>query len=282
MAKFVGTRSTSEQTAKKKKLDPILHVIWLGAAFIILKSWSSHMPNRDWDSASAHSYLGQALFRGWYQDDWLVAANGGTYLWPITNILLFLPRYVGLPQIGNLLITIIVVYLTIQLLLGISKLVFNTRISRFQIHSAVILSILSPYWLAEIGTTLSSWVSSPLVLAGLLYLLRSQIEGNGKRELFLGGVLRGLAFSLRLTNAIFIISSLILLVIFLVGSSTNLRQEIKKLIYFISGLFVGVIPIIPWWVFTFFSTGNPIFPFYNNIFISAYYPLEIFKDTRWE
>jgi hypothetical protein len=240
------------------------------------------MPNRDWDAASAHSYLGQALFRGWYQDDWLVAANGGTYLWPITNLLLFLPRYFGFPQIGNLLITIIVVYLTIQILLGISKLVFNTQISRSQIHFAVILSILSPYWLAELGTTLSSWISVPLVLAGLFYLLRYQNDGFSKGDLFLSGVTLGLSFALRLTNVIYVLSSLVLLVIFTIGSLPSLQQKIKHFFYFISGIFVGIIPIIPWWMFTYFSTGNPVFPFYNNIFKSQYYPLENFKDTRWE
>ena len=245
-------------------------------------TWSDHMPNRDWDNASAHSYIGQALFRGWYQDDWLVAANGGTYLWPITNILLFLPRLFGFSQIGNLLITLIVVYATIQLLFGISKLVFKSQISRSQSHSAVVLSILSPYWLAEIGTTLSSWVSAPIVLAGLFFLLRYQNEGNRKGDLFLGGVTLGLSFALRLTNIIYILSSLILLVIFMVGNSSSLQQKIKNLLYFVSGLLAGIIPIIPWWVFTFFSTGNPVFPYYNNIFKSTYYPLENFKDTRWE
>ncbi len=259
-----------------------ISIIWSITSLFVFKSWSSHMPNRDWDAASAHSYLGQALFRGWYQDDWLVAANGGTYLWPITNLLLFLPRYFGFPQIGNLLITIIVVYLTIQILLGISKLVFNTQISRSQIHFAVILSILSPYWLAELGTTLSSWISVPLVLAGLFYLLRYQNDGFSKGDLFLSGVTLGLSFALRLTNVIYVLSSLVLLVIFTIGSLPSLQQKIKHFFYFISGIFVGIIPIIPWWMFTYFSTGNPVFPFYNNIFKSQYYPLENFKDTRWE
>jgi hypothetical protein len=259
-----------------------ISVFWLFVSVYLLKTWSDHTPDRDWDNASAHSYIGQALFRGWYQDDWLVAANGGTYLWPITDILLFLPRYFGFPQIGNLLITLIVVYGTIQILFGISKLVFKSQISRLQLHSAVALSVLSPYWLAEIGTTLSSWVSAPFVLAGLYFLLRYQNEGNRKGDLFLGGVTLGLSFALRLTNVIFILSSLILLLVFMVGNSSKRQQKIKTLFYFISGLFVGVIPIIPWWVFTFFSTGNPVFPYYNNIFKSSYYPLENFKDTRWE
>ncbi len=259
-----------------------ISIIWSITSFFVFKSWSSHMPNRDWDAASAHSYLGQALFRGWYQDDWLVAANGGTYLWPITNILLFLPRYFGFPQIGNFLITVSVVYLTINLLLRISKLVFNTQISRSQIHFAVILSVLSPYWLAELGTTLSSWVSVPLVLAGLFYLLRYQNEGFSKGNLFLSGVTLGLSFALRQTNVIYVLSSLVLLIIFTIGSPPSLQQKIKHFLYFISGIFVGIIPIIPWWMFTYFSTGNPVFPFYNNIFKSQYYSLENFKDSRWE
>jgi hypothetical protein len=257
-------------------------MFWLIVSLYLLKTWSIHMPDRNWDNASGNSYVGQALFKGWYQDDWLVGANGSTYLWPITNILLFIPRLFGLAQIGNIVITSIIVCVTIQLLFGISKLVFHSKVSRIQIHSAVILSILSPYWLAEIGTTLSSWVSAPLVLAGLFYLLKYQNQGNGKSDLFLAGVTLGLSFALRLTNVVYVISSLLLLIIFMVGSPISIQQKIKKNLYFFSGLFVGVIPIIPWWVFTYFSTGNPVFPFYNNIFRSTYYPLENFKDARWE
>lgn len=259
-----------------------ISLFWLSVSVYLLITWSNHTPNRDWDYAAAHSYLGQALFRGWYQDDWLVAANGSTYLWPVTDIVLFLPRLFGSPQIGNLLITLIVVYVTIKLLFGISRLVFKSQTSNSQSHSAVVLSILSPYWLAEIGTTFSSWVSAPLVLAGLFFLLRYQNEGNRKGDLFLGGVTLGLSFALKLTNIIFILSSLILLIVLMVRNSSSLRQNVKNLTYFVCGLFAGIIPIIPWWVFTFFSTGSPVFPWYNKLFKSPYYPLENSKDTRWE
>ena len=270
----------SLKTRKISSESLTISISWLIALSYLLKIWSDHMPARDWDAASAHSYVGQALFKGWYQDDWLGAANGA-YLWPTTDVLMFIPRFLGFPKIGNLILCMIIVYVTIRILWSISKLVLKTETSKFQMHAAVILSMLSPYWLSEIGTTLSSWISAPIVLGGLFYLLRYQTGQGGKFDLFTGGLLLGISFALRLTNVIYVISSLIVLGIFLVWSSLQSQQKIKSFLFFNFGLLVGILPIIPWWIFTFVSTGNPVFPYYNKFFKSPYYSVENFKDERW-
>lgn len=40
---------------------------------------------------------------------------------------------------------------------------------------------------------------------------------------------------------------------------------------------VGCLPYIEAWI----GTGNPLFPFYNHIFKSPYFPTSVFADTRW-
>lgn len=258
-------------------------VLWSAMSVLIFKSWSSHMPARDYDYASAHSYLGQALFRGWYQADWMAGANGSTYLWPVVDIFMYLPRLFRAPQLGNFVLTVMVVYATVYILLRISKLIFSfPELSKFQRHSCVALSLLSPYWLGEIGTTLQSWISVPIVLSSLYFLLLFQNDKNGRKNLFLSGLLLGFSVALKMTNIIFVLSSFLLLLLSAVFKSKKEINSSRKFPSFIKGLIAGILPIIPWWVYTFIKTGNPVFPLFNAIFESPYYPLQNFKDARWE
>ncbi len=258
-------------------------LLWSTMSLLIFKSWSSHMPARDWDHASAHSYVGQALFRGWYEADWMAGANGSTYLWPLVDILMYLPRLFKAPHLGIFFLSLIVVYGTIRVLLKISKLLFSfPNLSKVQVHVSVAISLLSPYWLGEIGTTLQSWITLPMVLSSLYFLLLFQKDTSNKKNLFLSGALLGFSFALKFTNIIYVLSSLFILFFSALIKSDKNTKWFKKIWTFSLGLITGVLPIIPWWTYSFASTGNPVFPYFNSIFKSTYYPLVNFKDTRWE
>ena len=46
-------------------------------------------------------------------------------------------------------------------------------------------------------------------------------------------------------------------------------------------IFLFVFPLIPYLVYNFTQTNNPIFPYFNNFFNSPFFLLGYWKDERW-
>jgi hypothetical protein len=135
---------------------------------------------------------------------------------------------------------------------------------------------------SEVGTTMGDNTTSIFVLLSLLFLLYSVRE----KRIFLGpDTLRFLSFlsvgvsaGLKLTNIAYLLG------IFVAGYfiQTKPRFRPKKILIDIvavaSGVFLaGGLWFLKIWILF----KNPIFPFYNGVFKSDYYPVENFVDTRW-
>ncbi|MDD3346471.1 hypothetical protein [Oscillibacter sp.] len=129
------------------------------------------------------------------------------------------------------------------------------------------------YSLADLGTYMIDLVAIPL----LLWLVKRVLDGRrhdaAVAELIFVAVLCGLCFALKFTNVIFVAP---LLLIYLWQNRKAIHPGI-----FCLCLLLGLLPSVPYLLYAYTSTGNPVFWTFNSIFKSPYYPDTDFKDTRW-
>lgn len=85
--------------------------------------------------------------------------------------------------------------------------------------------------------------------------------------------LQGLFFACKMTNIIYVVP-LILLYIFLY------RRELSPGI-FAACLVCGLLPVSIYLIHDLIMTGDPVFPYFNTVFDSPYFPDIDFRDDRW-
>lgn len=124
----------------------------------------------------------------------------------------------------------------------------------------------------QFGTYLIDIITLPTLIEMFRIIVKNKPSKN-KFQIPYFAILCGFSFALKMTNIIFIFP---LLVVFIYQNRKSLK--ISSIIIN-SGLVV--LPVIIYLVYNLLSTGNPVFPFYNKIFQSPYFPNQNFKDARW-
>jgi hypothetical protein len=206
----------------------------------------------------------------------------GSWLWPIPDTIIFVFSEIINPLVGNLLLVLLVFFSSLVALTKIAKFIWRNQITTsLFLQIAIALSLLAPFWMGEIGTTFQSWLSAPFILLSLFMLLNANRESADKRKFVYIGILLGLGTAFKLTNYVFVLATLTCMVAYGVSAKFKIREYLKQFSAISVGFIIGIVPIIPWWIHTFISTGNPVFPFYNKFFGSSYYPQENFIDSRW-
>jgi hypothetical protein len=112
----------------------------------------------------------------------------------------------------------------------------------------------------------------PLFLECLLLVLTKK---NNDKTYAYAGLLFGLSIAIKLTNIVFFIPLIIYFII------NEIRFKNIKLKNILIAFIFFIIPVLSYLVYNSLTTGNPVFPFYNKLFKSPYYPLIDFKDRRW-
>jgi hypothetical protein len=272
--------NSNRTSARAEKLG--IALLWAALLFTGASVFKSHFPDRNWDNATGHFYSSRALFSNWYESDWMAAAHG-TWAFPVPDLAIELFKYFFSPLFGLVILTSTVYFFTAKALLEISKqLYIDIRVPNIFLWLCISVSLLSPFWLGEIGTTFQNWLTAPFVLFSLSYLLRFEKGEVSNRVVFLIWLNLGLAVTFKLTNGIFVVATLFCFAYLILKRKLRASRLLPIMVNSASGFLLGLLPIIPWWIYTLLKTGNPIFPFYNKVFKSEYYPQTNFKDIRWE
>lgn len=164
-------------------------------------------------------------------------------------------------------------------LLGRLKLNFVKRLSLSLVAATFTLFGVGFY--SEVGTTMGDNTTSVFVLLSLLLLILSSnskhiIKGLNTYRL-LAFLCIGIAVGLKLTNVTYLMG----LVVAGTLVSTHLSL-IRQLLRDSAAIAVGVIASAGYWYAKMWiAFGSPIFPFYNGVFKSDFYPAENFIDARW-
>lgn len=250
----------------------------LSVLYMLAIAWAWYAgKDINWDQINYHLYVPELWWHGRLAQDYY-AASIQSFLNPLAYIPFFA---MVMADWNDLVIAFILATLQFGGVVAIWKLyprlvseAFATRKSwRFL---ACLLGFLSPIYLVELGSSFSESLSGMLVLFALLYILPKQNVSVHCRALFVGGLLMGAATALKLTNGIYPVAVLPLLVWpILSGRGSTL----KRWGAFVSGCAVAFVLLqgyFSWQLWQQFS--NPFFPFFNGIFKSPNFLPENIQD----
>jgi hypothetical protein len=224
----------------------------------------------NWDWQNYHEYGAYALLNGRFDVD---VAPGGfqTFLNPIAYVLPYILRHgLGAPYCGLLLGAIH--GLNLALIYWISRILLGRTAGAIAILASIVIAASGPMTLSEVGTSFIDILTALPVIAAVA-LIVSEGERPHSR-LLIAGFLIGAAVGLKLTNATFLIGA---------GACLLLAvRPLSAMASFGAGSVVGGLVTGGAWALRLWQEfGNPVFPYYNNVFRSPEAPLEPIVDGRF-
>ena len=258
---------------------PLPRAFWLGVGVPIGIFWAFHLPYPDvgFDNLTYHILHGERGLRG------LLSIPGDfyPYYFPFLNpapdtlsAILRLALGYRLGTIGGLLVTL----WTGAILYRILEPAIRSRGVR-AVATLWIVCTEGIIW--EVGNYMVDLYGLPLLLeAALLALPDEEHEKDLLDELPRLGLLLGVAVAFKLTNLVFAIAigAVFLANLFL---KTRRHDPKKFALSFALGAVVFLLPVAPHMLYLWWTTGSPLFPHYNSIFRSPYFPAIDIRDGRF-
>jgi len=243
--------------------------------FLILGAYLSFVLFRlpDWDWYSYHYYNGWAFWNQRINTDFM-ASLSRTYHNPLLDAL----TYLSLKHFNNHpLIFLIFSSLKCGLFMFFSykiyALVFkagNEVQNLFRILFCIFLAAISPVFIYTMNFDSNDIQTGVLVLAAVyLFLKHAYTSDTKKRNLFtlFSGFLLGAAIGLKYTSGVFI-PALFAVLIF---GYKDFDKPLKIIFGIILGAAIGFCAVdLHWMLILWQKLGNPLYPYFNNIFHSQY------------
>ena len=249
--------------------------LWIAALAIGLPLLGMALMGVDanWDLRNYHLYNVHAWLAGRSQD----VAPAMLQSWH--NPLLDLPMYLlftsGLPARATSLWLALPTMLSIACLLLLQRALSPTPPTR---TSQAVLALLAMLGVASWSTLATSFNDAFVGGALLLSLwLAFGVENAGNRRWLLAGLVAGAMAGLKLTASFYCVA-----LAFAALSSDGLRANLLRLAHLAAGGLLGVALTFGWWGLRLWrGTGNPFFPYFNNLFHSPLLPPYPFADERF-
>ena len=146
--------------------------------------------------------------------------------------------------------------------------------------AAVLLVLLAEHLLYQVNEYMVDLLSLPLLLEATWLALTVE-EADDRRPVFARvALLLGLAAALKLTNAAAILPVVLLCAYRALAGPGRLKP--RELPTTVALTFVAfAAPLLPFAVYLWRLTANPVFPLANRFFLSAYWPTDGGWDARW-
>jgi hypothetical protein len=247
----------------------LLLVTCLGAAAMV--SWALGQ-DINWDLKNYHLYNPYALLEGRLTTDFVPASLQGffnplgdiPYYILSTKLLVRLPRVLAALQglyYGAL------VYLVFRL----NRRAFDGQ-AAFPATTAIIAALIgvsASGVVSEIGTTFNDIQGALFVLWGAYLLMpRSEADAIGAHRALWAGIAFGVAIGIKLTSGYYIVAALV--AVLASGALATSMRTIAR-----TCLTAGAVALVlsgGWCLWVYHQTGNPVFPVYNELFRSDWYP----------
>ncbi|MBO4330068.1 MAG: DUF2029 domain-containing protein [Rhodocyclaceae bacterium] len=233
------------------------------------------------DFLNYHFYMGYFLANGRFAND-MIAAGIQSFLNPTADAVVYL-SLTHLPFPLSAWVFLLIQLTSIPAIVLLAKEVASSlgyQRAFIPAFPAIVLSLLTPLWWSELGTSfIESW-TAPLIIYGVYFLFSARKgEATSMTRIAIAGVLFGLAVGLKWTNGLFAVSGFLMLAALLYRS--GFRVFALAVFYFLAGCGVGFLPT-SWWNWYLWSEwGNPIFPYYNTIFKSEFWDFVNWDTSRW-
>jgi hypothetical protein len=253
--------------------------VLIACAFVIERG-----QDQNWDLFSYHYFSGYSFLNGRFRDD-LLPTSIQTYLNPLpTALTYFTYSRLAFPLSSLTLLAVQLLVIPALMLVGreIGKGLGHQKTTISEI-GALALGLASPLWWSELGTSLYSSTTAPLIVFGVWLMLRAAASAPASRNVVLAialsGSLFGFATALKLTNAVFLIAGLVALLPLFCRFGT--RSAIGSIFGYLAGVSIGVATMAWWYLPIWREYGNPIFPLYNALFKSEYFDAVNYHDDRF-
>ncbi len=125
----------------------------------------------------------------------------------------------------------------------------------------------------ESGSYMVELLAIPFLLEMVFIFLRDVNEDKIEHESIMFCLFGGILFCLKMTNIVYLVP-LVLLYLW------KIRKYLNPKLFFIC-LFMGAFPVGIYLIYNGISMKNPVYPYYNSLIRSPYYPETDFKDARW-
>lgn len=227
-------------------------------------------PDSSWDIVNYHYINGERGLRGvpFIKGDFFYLS----YSNPVSSMLTGIFRHI----LGHRLGTVINLLVLFWAALALNKILYK-YVEISPLRYLLIITLLSFEGIIyQINNYWVDLLAIPLILE-IVYLM-AFVKVKNNSQYLVAALLMGMAVGLKLTNLYFILPAAIIFITqYLSKSNANLALRYSRLIIFMVFFFL---PLIPYHVYIFNQTGNPIYPHFNWIFKSPYFELsKIFDET---
>lgn len=254
--------------------------VFLGIFFIVLYGLAmSVYPDNTYDTYNYHLIAQNPKFTNYFVEDF---GYGNFQVWGfrLADRLFYYFRYVLGFRYGTILNILVAIISFIQLYSLISDFTINWESSRLVclkmpfLRGIWTLIILFPLdAILMFGTYYVDILALPIAIEIVRILMNEYSKSHTSENIMYFALLNGIFLAMKLTNIVYVIPCVI---IYLVE-----HYKTFKIRNWLGAVLCGIYPSAVYLLFNWSCTGNPIFPYYNTIFKSPYYPLHNFKDLRW-
>jgi hypothetical protein len=143
----------------------------------------------------------------------------------------------------------------------------------------VLLIVLAENLLFEISTYMIDLLALPLMLEATLLTLRADEAKNPRANYVHIAILLGAATAFKLSNLAAVLPLIAVCAYKAIQSEWGNQRQLLKTTLFCLGAFLA--PLLPFAIYMFRVTGNPLFPIANVFFKSPYWPTHGGWDNRW-
>jgi len=209
----------------------------------------------NWDWQNYHEYDAWAALRDRYDID-VVPAGFQTYFNPLVYVLVYTLRHVLPAPVAGLIMGALH-GLNFALIYALTRIASADGTRFWPIAAAILIAAVGPMTLSEIGTSFADILTALLVVAGVIAILST--EETRPPHTILGGLLIGAAVGLKLTNVVYALGAVAVVLAAPRPGPTLIRLALGGAVG--TAITGGVWSLLLWREF-----GNPIFPLFNGVF----------------
>jgi hypothetical protein len=232
----------------------------------------------NWDLKNYHYYVPHAWLNDRYDVD-IAPAQLQTWHSPFADLPYYWMAKANVHSVVSTAVLSLTAGISIFLLLLVARVISPSHSSGVCGAMLILLAVTGAAGARTIGTTMSEWHLSALWLAAILCMLKSVGDTRLLSKYFLlAGVLGGSAVGLKLTAAPFAIG-LAAMCLFLPGTLSIRLQRLGVL--GLGGLVGFLLFFAPWALDQYQRYGNPLFPYFNDVFKSPLVAESNFRDAKF-
>jgi hypothetical protein len=149
---------------------------------------------------------------------------------------------------------------------------------------AVFFVLATEQLLFQVNNYMVDLLALPLLLESMLVSVNASHENSLARRTIRLSLLLGAAVAFKLANLIYAVPIALVYIFNLIAATSSLDRgrtfgRLSKIV--VPAALAFALPLLPFTIFIYRMTGNPVFPLYNGLFKSPYWPQGILFDPRW-